>query len=150
MATQTIEHVVERPAVDLDAFLPGRYLSITSFKRDGTGVTTPVWAVSDGTRLFALTDLHSPKVRRMIHNPRVLIAPCWVNGKLRGEPIAGRAEVLSSKADLERVHKLLVDHFRVSYRVVMLFYALGRRFRGRQSVADGAALAITVDTPDGR
>jgi hypothetical protein len=28
---------------------------------------------------------------------------------------------------------------------VMLFYRLGRRLRGKQSVADGAALAITLD-----
>jgi hypothetical protein len=34
--------------------------------------------------------------------------------------------------------------FRVSYRVVMLFYRLGRRLRGETAVADGAALAIEV------
>jgi hypothetical protein len=41
MATQTIEPLVERPAADLEALFPGRYLSVTSFKRDGTGVATP-------------------------------------------------------------------------------------------------------------
>jgi hypothetical protein len=34
--------------------------------------------------------------------------------------------------------------YRVSYRVVMLFYRLGRRLRGETAVADGAALAIEV------
>ena len=42
MATQTIERPVQRPGVDLDARFLGRYLSVTSFKRDGTGVATPV------------------------------------------------------------------------------------------------------------
>ena len=41
MATQTIELPVQRPAADLEALFPGRYLSVTSFKRDGTGVATP-------------------------------------------------------------------------------------------------------------
>lgn len=143
-ARQTIARPAERTA-DLDALFPGRYLSITSFKRDGTGVATPVWFVSDGTRLFAFTDLHSAKIRRIRHNPKVLVASCWVNGKLRHEPVAARAEVLTDTSDLERIQKLLLARYKMTYRVVMLFYRLGRRLHGKQSVADGAALAITLE-----
>jgi PPOX class probable F420-dependent enzyme/deazaflavin-dependent oxidoreductase (nitroreductase family) len=145
MATQTIERPVERPAVDLEALFPGRYLSVTSFKRDGRGIATPVWFVSDGSRLFAFTDLHSPKVWRIRRNPQVLVAPCRVNGKLRREAVWARAEVLTEAADLDRVHDLLVERYKVSYRLVMFAYRLGRRLRGRPSVADGAVLAITVE-----
>ena len=104
-----------------------------------------MWFASDDERLFALTDLHSAKVRRMRHNPRVLVAPCRVNGKLRGEPLPARAEVLTESTDLERVRELLIGRYKISYRLVMLIYRLGRRLRGRSSVADGAALAIVVD-----
>jgi PPOX class probable F420-dependent enzyme len=145
MATQTIERPVERPAADLGALFPGRYLSVTSFKRDGTGVATPVWFVSDGRRLFALTELHSAKIRRMRRNPRVLVASCRADGKLRREPVPARVEVLTATPELERVHELLIVRYKLSYRLVMLIYRLGRRLRGRRSVADGAALAITVD-----
>ena len=145
MTTQTIERPVERATVDLHALFPGRYLSLTSFKRDGTGVATPVWFVSDGSRLFALTDLHSGKVRRIRHDPNVLVAPCRVNGKLRGEPVPARGEVLTATEDLDRVQKLLLERYKLTYRVVMLFYRLGRKLRGETSVADGAALAITVE-----
>ena len=144
MATQTIERPVQRPAADLDALFTGRYLSVTSFKRDGTGVATPLWFVSDGRRLFALTDLHSGKVRRIRRNPRVLVASCRADGKLRGEPVPARAEVLTATAELDRVQKLLMERYKISYRLVMLLYRLGRRLRGQRSVADGAALAITV------
>ena len=145
MSTQTIERPVQRPPVDLEALFPGRYLSVTSFKRDGTGVATPVWFVSDGSRLFALTDLHSAKIRRIRRNPRVLVAPCRANGKLRSKPLLARVQVLTATTDLERVQKLLIERYKLSYRVIMLIYRLGRRLRGRPSVADGAALAITVD-----
>jgi uncharacterized protein len=144
MATQEIERTVGR-RVELDALFPGRYLSVTSFKRDGTGIATPVWFVSDGRRLFALTDLHSAKVRRMRRNPRVLVASCRPGGKLLGAPIPARAEVLTGTADLDRVQRLLRDRYKLSYRLTMLFYRLGRRLRGEPSVADGAALAITVE-----
>jgi uncharacterized protein len=133
------------PVADLDALFPGRYLSVTSFKRDGTGVATPVWFVSDGSRLFAFTDLHSAKVRRIRRNPRVLVASCRADGKLHSEPVSARAEVLTADAELEHVQKLLLARYKISYRIVMLFYRLGRRLRGQQSVADGAALAITVE-----
>jgi PPOX class probable F420-dependent enzyme len=145
MATQTIERPVMRPAPDLQALFPGRYLSVTSFKRDGTGVATPVWFVSDGSRLFALTDLHSAKIRRIRRNPRVLVASCRPDGKLRREPVQARAEVLTATADLDRVQRLLIERYKMTYRVVMLIYALGRRLRGERSVPDGAALAITVE-----
>ena len=141
MATQTIE----RPPVDLEALFPGRYLSVTSFKRDGTGVATPLWFVSDGTRLFALTDLHSAKVRRMRRNPYVLVASCRADGKLRSEPLSAHVEVLTATPELERVQRLLIERYKISYRLVMLIYRLGRRLRGRRSLADGAALAITLD-----
>ena len=144
MTTQTIERPVERPAADLGARFRGRYLSVMSFKRDGTGVATPLWFVSDGRRLFALTDLHSAKVRRVRHNPRVLVASCRPDGKLCGEPVPARVEVLTAAPELERVQKLLTERYKFSYPLVMLIYRLGRRLRGRPSVADGAALAITV------
>ena len=145
MATQTIESRARRPAARLEARFPGRYLSVTSFKRDGTGVATPVWFGSDGRRLFALTDLHSAKIARMRHNPRVLVAPCGASGKLHSEPLPASVEVLTQSADLERVQKLLIERYKLSYRVMILIYRLGRRLRGRSAVADGAALAITVD-----
>ncbi len=144
MTTQAIEPPVRRPATELEMLFPGRYLSVTSFKRDGTGVATPVWFVCDGRRLFALTDLHSAKVRRIRRDPRVLVASCRADGKLRREPLPARAEVLTSTPELERVHDLLIERYKLSYRLVMLVYRLGRRLRGRPSVADGAALAITV------
>ena len=127
------------------ALFPGRFLSLTSFKRDGTCIATPVWFGSDGTRLFAFTDLHSAKVRRMGRNPHVLVAPCRVNGKLRSEPVPARVEILTDDSELERVQKILTSCHPLSYRLVMFFYRLGRRLRGERSVADGAALAITIE-----
>jgi PPOX class probable F420-dependent enzyme len=146
MVAETIERPVQRPAAaDLEALFPGRYLSVTSFKRDGSAVATPVWFVSDEGRLFALTDLHSAKVRRIRRNPRVLVASCRAGGKLRSEPLPARAEVLTATPDLERVQRLLIERYKISYRVVMLIYRLGRRLRGKRGLADGAALAIRVE-----
>jgi uncharacterized protein len=142
-------HAYQRPSPPalIQQVFPGRFLSITSLKRDGTGVATPVWFVSDGRRLYALTDLHSPKVWRIRRNPTVLMASCRANGRLRREAIPARAEVHSATPELERVQRLLRDRYKVSYRVVMLAYRLGRRLRGDAAVADGAALVLSLEEP---
>ena len=141
MATRT----PERPLADLAARFPGRYLSVTSFKRDGTGVATPVWFVCDGAQLVAVTDLHSGKVRRIRRNPRVLVATCRADGKLRGVPVPAHAEVLTAASDLDRVRRLLTERYAIAYRPIMMLYRLGHRLRGRPGVADSAALAITLE-----
>jgi uncharacterized protein len=148
MATQTIERPVQR-AADLKALLPGRYLSLTSFKRDGSGVATPLWFVRDRGGLYALTDAHSAKVRRIRRNPRVTIAPCRPGGKLLGEPLPAHVKVLTDTAELDRVQELLRRRYKLTYRIVGLGYRIGRRLRGRQSVPEGAALAITVEEEAG-
>ena len=145
MSTHTIERPVERPAPDLEALFPGRYLSLTSFKRDGTGVATPLWFVNDGDRLLALTGLRSAKVKRIRRNPHVLVARCRANGKLQGESLAAHAEVLTAVPELDRVQKLLMKRYRLTYRVVMLVYWVGRRLRRQPTVPEGAALVITVE-----
>jgi len=145
MPTQTIERAARRTVADLQTRFPGRYLSLTSFKRDGTGVATPLWFVRDGSRLLALTDLHSAKVRRIRRDPRVLVAPCGPSGKLRGEAVPAHVEVLTAIPDLERTQKLLMQRYKLSYRVIGLIYRIGRRFRGERGSGEGAVLAITAE-----
>ena len=104
-----------------------------------------MWFVSDGRRLFALTELQSAKVRRVRRNPQVLVTSCRVNGKLRRPPVPARAEVLTTIPELERVQTLLRARYKISYRLVMQIRSLWRRFRGNRGIGDGAALAITVE-----
>jgi len=72
-----------------------RYISLTTFRRDGTEVSTPVWVVSDdGRRLLVWTGGKTWKVKRIRANPRVLVAPATFRGRERGPRIEGRARIL--------------------------------------------------------
>jgi hypothetical protein len=51
---------------------PGKYISVTTYKRDGTGVATPVWFVQEGDRLLFRTGVASGKARRIRGNPALL------------------------------------------------------------------------------
>ena len=146
MSTQTIERPLEHPTrvgSRLGARFPGKYVSLTSFKRDGTGVATPVWFVIDGTLLLVITDLHSFKVRRIMRDPVVTVAPCSASGRLRGEPVPARAELLS-EGELARVEQLMARKYRVDRVLILPVYRLIQRLRGRRVGNEAVALAITV------
>lgn len=90
----------------------GRYLSLTSYKRDGTAVPTPVWFVEDRDRLLVQTDANSGKVKRIRANPNVSVAVCSARGRLRDTPLPGLAEVLEGKEHLDRIELLIRQKYR--------------------------------------
>jgi PPOX class probable F420-dependent enzyme len=95
----------------------GKYLCITSFRRDGSGVDTPVWFVRENGRLLVHTDGDSYKVKRIRRNPSVLVARCNARGKQRGEQIPARAEVLPD-SETGRVEELLARKYRTDMLVL--------------------------------
>ena len=105
--------------------IPGKYLSLTSFRRDGTGVATPVWFVETGGRLRVETDAASYKVRRIRRDPRVTIAPCTATGRLRGIPVPASAELLPD-AEVVPVERLMAHKYRVDLLFIKPFRTLQR------------------------
>ncbi len=72
-----------------------KYISLTTFKRDGTPVATPVWVVSDdGRRLLVWTGPNTWKVKRLRRNPRVVVSASDVRGRTRGESYEGVGRLL--------------------------------------------------------
>ena len=146
MQPRTIGPSVERPAVHaglgLDARFPGKYLSLTSFKRDGTGVATPVWFVIDNGRLLVKTGRESFKVKRIGRNPAVMIAPCSASGRLRGEPVPAQAQVLPP-SEPDHVGRLMARKSRVDRVLILPIYRALQRLRGARAQTAEVVLAIT-------
>jgi PPOX class probable F420-dependent enzyme len=75
---------------------------LTSFRRDGQGVGTPVgFSLMNGLGYFT-TWTTTGKVKRIANNPRVTLAPCTRVGKATGATVAGMARRLDS-AEAARV-----------------------------------------------
>ncbi|MFD0369221.1 PPOX class F420-dependent oxidoreductase [Streptomyces sp. NPDC059071] len=86
----------------------GRYVSLTTFRRDGTGVATPVWYAVEGDELYAWTRTDSWKVKRLRRDPRVVAAVCDVRGNVAdGAVRAEGAARLVTGEELRRVRRLL-------------------------------------------
>lgn len=70
------------------------YTLVTTFRRDGTAVATPVWAAERDGRLYVRSERESGKVKRLRRDARVLIAPCTPQGKPLNLPTPGTGRVL--------------------------------------------------------
>ena len=137
------DHLAEAmPAAGIEPKLPGKYVSLTSFKRDGTGIATPVWFVTDDGRVLVLTASESFKVKRISRNPEVTLAPCSASGRVRGEPVPARAELLP-KSELHRVEQLMNRKYRTDRLLILPIYRLVQRLRGVHGAPSDAVLAIT-------
>ena len=73
--------------MDVEKLARGRYLSLTTFRRDGTPVATPVWVARQGDELVVYTARSSGKVKRLRNNNRVLLAPCNMRGRVNGDVV---------------------------------------------------------------
>ena len=121
----------------------GKYLSLTSFRRDGTSVATPVWFVSDNGHVLVETDGDSYKVKRIRRDPHVRIALCDARGRLRGEVVEAEARILPDN-ERERVERLLTQKYRIDRFTVYPLYRLVMRLRGRGSYSDIPPVALEI------
>jgi PPOX class probable F420-dependent enzyme len=71
-----------------------KYISLTTFRKSGETVATPVWFGEDGDRLYVMTRSDMGKTKRIRNNPQVRVAPCTVRGKVTGPEYTARARIL--------------------------------------------------------
>jgi uncharacterized protein len=84
----------------LQPFVDQWAVLLTTYRRDGTPVGTPVSLAVDGERAFLRSPGNGWKVRRMHNNQRVEIAPCTVRGRPTGPSVpalATRLEAVDAK-----------------------------------------------------
>ncbi|MHC3467130.1 PPOX class F420-dependent oxidoreductase [Streptomyces sp. 7R007] len=107
----------------------GKYLLVTSYRKNGTPVATPVWVVRDGDTLGVWTAADSWKVKRIRARGEVLVGPC----DLRGNPTGHQVPALAEIADEEtaaRYRRLIARKYGVLGRLTLLGSRLRRGLKG--------------------
>jgi hypothetical protein len=72
----------------------GQFINLTTFRKNGQAVATPVWFVWHEERVYVFTQEQSGKVKRIRANGRAIIAPSDVRGNPLGEFVPARGRVL--------------------------------------------------------
>lgn len=111
---------------------------MTTFRKDGTPVPTPVWVGLDGAELIVWTQATAGKVKRIRNNPSVELAACDLRGRPRGETVRGTARILDDNGT-ERGRRVLRKKYGIAGHLTI---GASKLFRGRNGTV---CLAISVD-----
>src|SRR3954449_1415250 len=111
-----------------ESFRKRRTALLTTYRRDGTPVATPVTIAVDGDQAFMRTYDRAWKARRLRRNPRVEVAPSTVRGRPRGEAIAATTRLLTG-AQAERAARLIARRQPVLQGILVPLLHRAKRYR---------------------
>jgi uncharacterized protein len=127
-------------ATTFDSLSRGKYLSLTTFRRDGTAVATPVWLVAADADLLVITSLDAGKAKRIRNNSSVLVASCDARGRVSGAPVPAVAR-LQSPAESVRTEALIQRRYGLLGRAAMWRSRRAARKAGQET---GQGICITL------
>jgi PPOX class probable F420-dependent enzyme len=134
---------LDPPAQTDVADITGKYLSITSYRRDGSGVSTPVWFATEGDRLLVMTAATSGKIKRIRRNPYVTVAPCSARGKIESRRMPAHAVVLPS-SQVDQAKRLIARKYRFDLLFVRPIRAIQALFHPERRHEATAIIAIAA------
>ena len=107
------------------------YLNLETFRRNGTGVKTPVWFAARNGRLYIFTEASSWKVKRLRNDSRIRVAPCSVRGRVQGDWIEGTGRRIDEPALVETAYEALLQKYGWQMRLTNLLSRLTGRIDKR-------------------
>jgi PPOX class probable F420-dependent enzyme len=118
------------PAPALEPLVRQRTVLLTTYRRDGTPVGTPVHIAVDGDRAFVRTWDTAWKLMRIRRDPEVEVAPSTALGKPTGPGIRARARVLG-RAESAYAGRALARKYPILHGLLV---PLVHRLRGDETV----------------
>jgi len=120
-----------------------KYVSITTFRKSGVAVPSPVWiAPLGGVTAGFTTGADSGKVKRLRNNPKVTLQACSMRGVIAaGSPIVEATAEIATDARYDSVHAAI----RKKYGLMVAVMGIGTKFMtliGRKP--DNCAIIITL------
>ena len=108
-----------------------QYISLASYRKDGSLVTTPVWVAPLDGKLVVFTLRETHKVKRIQRNPEVRVAPCDVRGKLLGDWRDGSCQLVEDRAYEKRAYAALREKYGLMMRLGDVMSTLTGRMKRR-------------------
>jgi uncharacterized protein len=119
----------------LDVLGNAEYILLTTFRKDGTPVATPVWVIRHGDELRVWSAPDVGKIKRIRRNGAVLVAPCSLRGEPHGASVDATARLLP-----EGEVRPVLDGLVKKYGLRGWFTTLMPRYGRRPSAAVGIVL----------
>ena len=114
---------------------------LTTFRRDGTPVATPIHPVVEGGHIYFRTWNTTGKLKRIRINPLAILAPSTVGGRSTGSAVRGRVRILDG-AEARHAARLLGGKYPILHSWLIPF---AHRLTGKKTVH----LELTPIGPEG-
>jgi PPOX class probable F420-dependent enzyme len=125
----------------------GGHMLLTTFRKSGQPVATPVWnvALPDG-RIGMWTAAGTGKWKRLRNNPHVTVQRCNARGHVRpGTPVyAGTATILDPGPEADGLRARILASHKGQLGIVKLLARLQGRLKPDQDFGD-TIITITID-----
>jgi PPOX class probable F420-dependent enzyme len=122
-----------------------RYIILTTFRKSGAAVVTPVWFVQLGDTLYAYSDATAGKIKRIRNSPQARFAACTLRGAVTGPTFAGRARIVTNPREIGVIEAALTKKYGLERRLLRLASRLNDLVRRSRSMSGTAYLAITAE-----
>lgn len=107
-----------------------QYINLTTFRRNGQAVATPVWFVALNGRLYISTNVNSGKAKCIRANGKALVAPSDVRGRPLGEFLPARARPVEDARLRQEVEAAFDRKYRWQRWLIRLVAGLRARKTG--------------------
>jgi len=106
------------------------FVSLTTYRKSGDGVSSPLLFVDVGDKLILYTNHDSGKVKRIRNNGDVQVAPCKANGELTGSALSARARIVTDPVeDKQALAAVIAKH-----TFIIRMFELINGLRGKKMV----------------
>ena len=112
------------------------YINLSTRKRDGSFVDTPVWFAQDGEKkhFYIFSAGEAGKVKRIRNFSSVKVAVCDVRGNLQGEWISAQHELIDEEEFKMRAYRQLHKKYGLTIKVFDFFSKLFGKYKKRQII----------------
>ena len=122
-----------------------RYVLLTTFRKDGTPVATPVWSVplGDGNAGF-WTSSGSGKAKRLAHTAHVTVQPCDARGRVRpGSPVTDATAQVVTGERYEEIRSRVVAKYGFQTKITKALGTLGGIVKGKRIPYGDIGVVVT-------
>ena len=112
------------------------YINLSTRKRDGSFVNTPVWFAQEGeTNNYYVYSLNnSGKVKRIRNFPDVKVSTCNFSGKLKGNWVDAKADLVDEPETTKVAYSVLRKKYGIRFRVGDFFSWIKGTYHRRQII----------------
>ena len=124
-----------------------KYLALTTFKRDGTPVTTPVWATAlDDGKIGFWTSSSSGKAKRLAHTSKVTVQPCDARGRVKaGTAATDATAVVVTGPELEAIRVKVKAKYGFMTQITKFLAKVGGFVKRKKQPYGDRGIVITLN-----